>query len=105
MVIAILPYENTNKLLAKWKGPFVIIRINNRFQIEYLEGKAKRLTHISYAKKFHEQCNYFGLGRVASPGQSLANHWKDGTHSVELRLKKAQLPSAGSIPTRGSEAK
>ena len=53
VVIAILPHENTNKLLAKWKGPFVITRIPNRFQIEYLEGKMKRLTHISYAKKFH----------------------------------------------------
>ena len=42
----------------------------------------------------------FWVRSVASPGQSLANHWKDGTHSVELRLKKAQLPSAGSIPTR-----
>ena len=64
VVIAILPHENTNKLLTKWKGPFVITRIPNRFQIEYLEGKAKRLTQISYAKIFHEKCHCVGLGQL-----------------------------------------
>ena len=55
VVITILPRENRNKLLAKWKGPFTITKIPNRFQIEYLEDGVRRTTHISYAKKFHER--------------------------------------------------
>ena len=34
VIIAILPHENTNKLMAKWKGPFLVTKIPNRFQIE-----------------------------------------------------------------------
>ena len=54
VIITILPRENRNKLLAKWKGPFTITKIPNRFQIEYLEDGVRRTTHISYAKKFCE---------------------------------------------------
>ena len=55
VIITILPRENRNKLLAKWKGPFTITKIPNRFQIEYLEDVVRRTTHISYAKKFCER--------------------------------------------------
>ena len=82
MVIAILPHENTNKLLAIWKGPFVVTRIPNRFQIEYLEGKVKRLTHISYAKKFHEKCNCFGLGRL----HHRVSRWRTTRRMGRIRL-------------------
>ena len=55
VIITILPRENRNKLLAKWKGPFTITKVPNRFQIEYLENGMNRITHISYAKKFFER--------------------------------------------------
>ena len=55
VVITILLRENGNKLLAKWKGPFAITKVPNRFQIEYLEDGVRRTTHISYAKKFCER--------------------------------------------------
>ena len=55
VIITILPRENRNKLLAKWKGPFTITKIPNRFQIEYLEDGVRRTTHISNAKKFCER--------------------------------------------------
>ena len=55
VVITILPRENRNKLLAKWKGPFTITKVPNRFQIEYLEDGVRRTTHISYAKKFYKR--------------------------------------------------
>ena len=48
VIIAILPHENANKLMAKWKGPFTVTKIPNRFQIEYLDGSVTQLTHISY---------------------------------------------------------
>ena len=55
VIITILPRENRNKLLAKWKGPFTITKVPNRFQIEYLEKGINCTTHISYAKKFFER--------------------------------------------------
>ena len=54
VIITILPHENRNKLLAKWKGPFTITKIPTRFQIEYLEDGVRRTTSINYAKKFCE---------------------------------------------------
>ena len=41
--------------MAKWKGPFTITKVPNRFQIEYLEDGISRTTHISYAKRFYER--------------------------------------------------
>ena len=58
IIIAILSHENANKLMVKWKGPFTVTKIPNRFQIEYLDGSVTRLTHISYAKKYNERCQY-----------------------------------------------
>ena len=51
VIVAVLPHERTDKLMAKWKGPFTVTKIPNRFQIEYLDGTITRLTHISYVKK------------------------------------------------------
>ena len=62
IIIALLPHENANKLMAKWKGPFTITKIPNRFQIEYLDGNVTRLTHISYAKKYNERCHHTKWG-------------------------------------------
>ena len=61
VIIAIIPHDNANKLMAKWKGPFIVTKIPNRFQIEYLDGSVTRLTHISYAKKYNECCHYTGI--------------------------------------------
>ena len=51
--------------MTKWKGPFTVTKIPNRFQIEYLDGSVTRLTHISYAKKYNERCHYTGIPRQA----------------------------------------
>ena len=56
VIIALLPQENTHKFMPKWKGPFLVTKVPNRFQIEYFDGSVTRLTHISYAKKFNERC-------------------------------------------------
>ena len=50
VIIAILPHDNTNKLMAKWKGPFIVTKIPNRFQIEYFVGSVTRLTNKLMAK-------------------------------------------------------
>ena len=58
VIIALLPHENASKLMAKWKGPFIVTKVPNRFQIEYLDGNITRLTHICYAKKYNERCHH-----------------------------------------------
>ena len=55
VIITILPRENRNKLLAKWKGPFTITKVPNRFQIVYLENGISRTRNISYAKRFYDR--------------------------------------------------
>ena len=55
VIVAVLPHERADKLMAKWKGPFIVTSIPNRFQIEYMDDGVTRLTHISYVKKFNER--------------------------------------------------
>ena len=57
VIIALLPQDNTHKFMPKWKGPFLVTKVPNRFQIEYFDGSVTRLTHISYAKKYNERCH------------------------------------------------
>ena len=38
VIIALLPQENTHKFIPKWKGPFLVTKVPNRFQIEYFDG-------------------------------------------------------------------
>ena len=52
VVITILPHENRNKLLAKWKGPFTITKVPNRFQIEYLEDRVSALRISATLRNF-----------------------------------------------------
>ena len=40
VIIALLPQENTHKFMPKWKGPFLVTKVPNRFQIEYFDGSA-----------------------------------------------------------------
>ena len=84
VIIAILPHENANKLMAKWKGPFTVTKISNRFQIEYLDGSVTRLTHISYAKKYHERCHY--TKQVGVPRQTRVSHHKPRVRMARIRL-------------------
>ena len=84
VIIAILPHENANKLMAKWKGPFTVTKIPNRFQIEYLDSSVTRLTHISYAKKYNERCQY--TEQVGMPRQTRVSHFKPGVRMARLLL-------------------
>ena len=74
VIIAVLPHENANKLMAKWKGPYTVTKIPNRFQIEYLDGNITRLTHISYAKKYNERCQYTEPGWIPSQTRSVISN-------------------------------
>ena len=84
VIIAILPHENANKLMAKWKGPFTVTKVPNRFQIEYLDDKVTRLTHISYAKKYNERCHY--TEQVGMPRPKRVSQRKPWVRMARIRL-------------------
>ena len=53
-------------------------------QIEYLDVSVTRLTHISYAKKYNERCQY--TEQVGMPHQTRVGHFKPGVRMACLRL-------------------
>ena len=44
------PPERTNKLTPRWKGPFVVKRIPNPYQVVYEDGPAWRTVHVNHVK-------------------------------------------------------
>ena len=44
------PPERTNKLVPRWKGPFVVRRVPNPYQVIYKDGSAWQTIHINHAK-------------------------------------------------------
>ena len=70
--------------MAKWKGPYTVTKIPNRFQIEYSDGNVARLTRISYAKKYNERCQHTEPGGI--PSQTQVSHLKLGVRMARLRL-------------------
>ena len=44
------PPERTNKLAPRWKGPFVVKRVPNPYQVVCEDGSAWRTIHINHAK-------------------------------------------------------
>ena len=44
------PPERTNKLAPRWKGPFVVKRVPNPYQVTYEDGLVWRMIHVNHAK-------------------------------------------------------
>ena len=44
------PPELTNKLAPWWKGPFVVKRVPNQYQVTYEDGLVWRTIHVNHAK-------------------------------------------------------
>ena len=44
------PPERANKLTPRWKGPFVVKRVPNPYQVVYEDGSAWRTIHINHSK-------------------------------------------------------
>ena len=44
------PLERTNKLAPRWKGPFVVKRVPNPYQVTYEDGLVWRTIHVNHAK-------------------------------------------------------
>ena len=44
------PPERTSKLAPRWKGPYCVCRIPNKYQVVYEDGELERTIHINHAK-------------------------------------------------------
>ena len=44
------PPERTNKLAPRWKGPFLVKRVPNPYQVTYEDGLVWRTIHVNHAK-------------------------------------------------------
>ena len=44
------PPERTNKLAPRWKGPSLVKRVPNPYQVVYEDGSAWRMIHVNHAK-------------------------------------------------------
>ena len=44
------PPECSNKLTSRWKGPFLVKRVPNPYQVTYEEGLVWRTIHVNHAK-------------------------------------------------------
>ena len=44
------PPERPNKLAPRWKGPFLVKRVPNPYQVTYEDGLVWRTIHVNYAK-------------------------------------------------------
>ena len=99
IIVAVLPHERTDKLMAKWKGPFVVTNIPNRFQIEYTDNGITRLTHISYAKKFNERCHSFA--REGLPREQRVSRVQKWVRMARIRLicGKGRRPRRMVVPS------
>ena len=99
IIVAVLPHERANKLMAKWKGPFTVTKIPNRFQVEYLDDGIIRLTHISYAKKYNERCPDFA--REGLPREQRVSRVKLWVRMARVRLiyGKGRRPRRMVVPS------
>ena len=50
LIFAMTPPEHTNKLAPRWKGPFVVRRVPNPYQVTYEDGLVWRTIHVNHAK-------------------------------------------------------
>ena len=44
------PPEHTSKLAARWKGPFVVKRVPNAYQVTYEDDMVRRTVHVNHVK-------------------------------------------------------
>ena len=68
ILVRLQPLELGNKFEGRWKGPFTVVNIPNKFQVEYKEEGRKKISHISYVKKFYARRSY--VNKVKGTGGS-----------------------------------
>ena len=91
------PPERTNKLAPRWKGPFLVKRVSNAYQVTYEADMVWRTVHVNHVKPAKTPA-------AASPSlcHHLPHHHRLLCTLEEFHVEKASQTSSTSRPYRGS---
>ena len=92
------PPERTNKLTPRWKGPFVVKRIPNAYQVTYEDDMVWRTVHVNHVKPAKTPTGGFPvpMSPPAPPSPSPM------CLSRNYSWKKSAKPPQPAAPTEGS---
>ena len=92
------PPERTNKLAPRWKGPFVVKRVPNAYQVTYEDGMVWRTVHVNHAKPAKAPPGGFPVP-TSPPAPATPPHRYS---SRNLSWRKPPPPPQPAAPTGGS---
>ena len=94
------PPERTNKLAPRWKGPFVVKRVPNPYQVTYKDGLVWRTIHVNHAKPAKAHVTGFPapIPTPKSPRPTLGVL----PRSLQRPLSRRQHPPQSAAPAEGS---
>ena len=93
--------KRTNKLAPRWKGPFVVRRIPNPYQVTYEDGSTWRTIHINHAKPAKLPATGFPAPMPTPEPPRLALGYLP--KSMQRSLPRQQPPQSAT-PAEGSPA-
>ena len=92
------PPERTNKLAPRWKGPFVVQRVPNAYQVTYKDGMVWRTVHVNHAKSAKVPPGSFPVLTAPPAPPSPPPMYL----SRNLTRRKPATPPHSAAPTEGS---
>ena len=92
------PPERTIKLRPRWKGPFVVKRVPNAYQVTYEDGMVWRTVHVNHAKPAKAPPGGFPVPTAPSASATPPHRYS----SRNLSWRKPPPPPQPAAPTRGS---
>ena len=92
------PPERTNKLAPRWKGPFVVKRVPNAYQVTYEDGMVWWTVHVNHAKPAKAPPGCFPVP-TSPPAPATPPHRYS---SRNLSWRKPPPPPQPAAPTGGS---
>ena len=91
------PPERTSKLAPRWKGPFVIQRVPNAYQVTYEDDMVWRTVHVNHVKPAKTPAGGFPVPMSPAPPSSPPMYL-----SRNLTWRKPAKPPQPAAPTEGS---
>ena len=92
------PPERTSKLAPRWKGPFVIQRVPNAYQVTYEDGMVWRTVHVNHVKPAKTPAGGFPVPISPPAPPSPPPMYL----SRNLTWRKPAQPPHSAAPTEGS---
>ena len=92
------PPERTSKLAPQWKGPFVVKRVHNAYQVTYEDDMVWRTVHVNHVKPAKTPAGGFPVPVLPPAPPSLPPMYL----SRNFTWKKPAKPPQPAAPTEGS---